>query len=44
MQDNNFGIGVRIERTTVQFDALRGQGKVENRIHPLIDIRGCNNS
>uniref|UniRef100_A0A2H1V3D6 SFRICE_031991 n=1 Tax=Spodoptera frugiperda TaxID=7108 RepID=A0A2H1V3D6_SPOFR len=33
---NKPGIGVRIEPSTSEFDALRGKGKIERRMLPLI--------
>lgn len=33
---NHPGVGVRIEPSTTEFDALRGKGKVERRMLPLI--------
>lgn len=33
---NTIGQGVKIEPCTVEFDALRGQGKIERRMLPLI--------
>lgn len=36
IRGNTGGIGVKIEPTTVEYDALRGQGKVERCMLPLI--------
>ncbi|KAF9407745.1 hypothetical protein HW555_012336 [Spodoptera exigua] len=36
VKGNELGVGVRIEPSTVDFDALRGQGKIERRMLPLI--------
>ena len=36
IRGNTAGIGVKIEPTTVEYDALRGQGKVERRMLQLI--------
>ncbi|CAH0669364.1 unnamed protein product [Spodoptera exigua] len=36
VKGNELGVGVCIEPSTVDFDALRGQGKIERRMLPLI--------
>ena len=36
IRGNTAGIGVKIEPTTVEYDALQGQGKVERRMLPLL--------
>lgn len=36
IKNNEPGVGVRIEPCSINFDALRGQGKIERRMLPLI--------